>query len=1069
MAYLLTAFLVVFMSFTPGMTFANSGSVSTAKLQQGPKPKPPKLGPRTKQNLVQYVDPFIGSGVGASDYGTGGGGANLFPGADVPFGMVQWSPDTNPHTQGGYKYGDKTIQGFSLTHMSGAGCSAYGDIPFMPIVGSVKTSPATSPGDYKVGFSHDNEQASPGYYQVKLDSGVNTQLTVTQRSGFGEFTYPSAKPAAMLIKTSGSSNGVSASTVRVVGNNEVVGSATSGHFCGSPAVHTIYFAAQFNQPFQSTGTWSGSGVHPGSTASKGTKSGAYVTFDTSKNQTVQMKVGVSYVSTQNAKENLMKEDPGWNFDQTKKQASETWNRLLNRIQVGGGTAKQKKIFYTALYHSLLQPNVFSDDNGQYIGFDGKIHETKGHAQYANFSGWDVYRSKFQLISLVAPQQTSDMVQSLINDAKQGGSLPKWPVANGYANIMVGDPADAMIAEANAFGADHFDKKAALKYMLKGATQPGANSSGYVERPGLEQYMKDGYVSNVATTLEYTSADFSIARFAKSLGDRNTYQKFMKRAQNWQNLFNPGNDLIQPKQPNGAFLEHFSPEKRTHYIESNAYQYVWMVPYNLRGLFNAMGGNDVVVKKLDHFFTKLNAGADNTEYAFLGNEPSLETPWEYDFAGAPWRTQDVVRRAITTLYNATPGGLAGNDDLGEMSSWYVWGAMGLFPEIPGVGGFTIGSPLFSNIKIHLADGHQLHIVAPKASKDTPYVQKLKLNGKSYNSTWLPLNKIMTGHGANLHFWLGKKPNKNWASDPKAAPPSFTAGEAPALGFTSQSKMIVKPGSSATFQFGIQNVASQSVDVNWTASAPKGLKLSPSSGEMKVNVSGSKTTGVTVKVPANAAEGTYTIPIQLHTGSGQLPTVYIQVVIAKPGQIFPYFNNAGISSDSNPGAANCDGLGWSYSAQALQKAGITPGGTITHDGMAFKWPDQPLGSPDNIISDGQTIPLDISGTKLGFLGSATNGPSVGTGTIQYADGTVQKFQLGFSDWTLNAGGANPEYGNEIIASMPYRNGGSGKQMIETDIFYVPVSLKSGKTVKSVTLPDSSSINQGSIHIFAIGVAQ
>jgi len=771
--------------------------------------------PRAAQdlNLTQYVNPFNGTDAGQPDFGTGGGAANTFPGATFPFGMMQWSPDTSPsrvNFAGGYSYGDTAIKGFSLTHMSGAGCAIYQDIPFMPIVGAVTSSPAVplSTGSaYTTTFSHANEQATPGYYGVGLDSGVKVDLTTTTRTGIGRFTYPATATASMLVNTGGSAMPESATAVAIdPANREVSGSASSGAFCFQHDTYTVYFAAQFSQPFSGYGTWKRQLLLPGTTSNSdtsavaqsfgnppqsnpanGAQAGAYVSFDTTHDQAVEVRVGISFVSVQNARDNLQRENSGLSFDTARANAGAAWNSLLNRAQVQGGSLADTRTIYSMLYHVLLQPTVFSDANGQYMGFDNQVHTAQGYTQYANYSGWDIYRSQIPLLAMIAPQQTGDMVQSLITDAAESGYLPKWSVANGHTNTMVGDPADPIIAGAYAFGATHFDTASALRAMVKGATQVGTNANAsYVERPGGAEYAQLGYVPQeedmgpmasyenpafvwaaASTTMEYATADFSIAQLAATLGDTSTYGAFMPRSDNWRTLYNPASGYIQPRQADGAFASAFDPTSQTGFAEGDAAQYTLMVPYNLHGLFDALGGTAAARARLDTFFTQLNDGPDSL-HAFLGNEPTLETPWEYDFVGEPWQTQGIVRKAILGLYNAAPGGYPGNDDLGEMSSWYVLGALGLYPEIPAIGVLVLGSPLFPHITLHLAGG-AVTISAPNASDTTPYVQGLTLNGQSYDKPWLSFGDL--AHGATLAFDLGSAPNITWGSDPANAPPSF----------------------------------------------------------------------------------------------------------------------------------------------------------------------------------------------------------------------------------------------------------------------------------------------------------
>ncbi len=714
------------------------------------------------------VNPFIGTiaDPANSHLGSGFDSGNVFPGVSLPHGMVQWSPDTT-NAPGGYRYSDAAIHGFSLTHFSGRGCSAYQDFPFMPTIGPIITSPVHS-GTYSSTFSHEREAATPGYYQVHLDSSnIDVALTATLRSGFGRFTYPRSTESTMLINAGGSATGNSndGTGIQIIGNNQVIGSARSGHFCNSGNIYTIYFAATFDQAFTSFGTWSGDRLTPGLRTSLGKDAGAYLTFDTTQNPVVQVKVGISFVSTANAQANAQAENPGWDFGAIRKRAYADWNTYLNTIQVMGGTATELQSFYTALYHSFLHPNVFSDVNGQYIGFDQRIRIASGYTQYENFPGWDMYRSLVDLLALLEPRETSDMMQSLVADARQGGGgLPRWEVANDNSGGMVGDSPDVLIATSYAFGARNFDTEGAWQAVVAGASQLGTRSGRYEVREGLSDYLHLGYVStqeqpsaSVAITLEYAIDDFAIAQFARALGKAQAYPTYLHRADNWQHLFNPTTGYIEPRSQQGEFIANFKPTSLAGFVEGDSAQYSWLVPQALPTLFSAMGGDGEVIRRLDKFFTQLNAGP-TSPYAFMGNEPCFEVPWEFDAAGAAYRTQEVVRRIETQLFNAGPGGLPGNDDGGAMSSWYIFAALGLYPEIPGAAGFMLGSPLFPTATIHMGNGQVLHIIGEGASEGSPYVQDLSLNGQNYVSSWIPFDAL--ANGATLHFTLGSSPNTAW---------------------------------------------------------------------------------------------------------------------------------------------------------------------------------------------------------------------------------------------------------------------------------------------------------------------
>ena len=784
----------------------------------------PRVLAATMTDATQLVNPFIGT--------TNSG--YVFPGADAPFGMVQFSPDTVAGTQGGYNHGDNRLRGFSLTHISGAGCYAFGDIPFLPYVGAVTTSPATNASTYQPTFSHANETAYAGYYKVGLDDGVTTELTTSQHTGGARFTYPTGTTASLLVNVAGSANGAANAQV-TLGTNTIAGFVTSGSFCGKSGSYTLYFWATFSQPFASVGTWQNGTLAPNSTSASGTGTGGYVTFAT---PSVEMAVGVSYVSLANAQANVTQENPSGSFATLLTGAGQAWNSRLGAIAATGGTPDQETTFYTALYHALLFPSVFSDANGQYMGFDQQVHTVAaGHAQYANYSGWDIYRSEAPLLGFLAPHEAGDMAQSMINDYQQGGHLPKWTLADFESYIMVGDPADAILASFYAFGGTDFDTHAALTAMVNQATQ--TNTS----RPGLNYLQTLGYLPTdgsygccnfygpAATTLEYNTADFAIGAFAHAIGDTSTYATFTNRAQDWQNLLNPTNKDLEPRTTTGAFSPSYSPTSTSGWVEGDGAQYNWLVPFNLGGLFASEGGASAIVPRLDTFFTQLNANS-SSPYAWLGNEPSLESPWEYDYAGAPYRTQAVIRQAQNTLYTNTTGGIPGNDDLGEMSSWYVWSALGMYPEVPGTANLVLAAPLFPSITITRPTGQTIAINAPTASATTYYVQGLKLNGAATSKPWLSPTFISTG--GTLDYTLGTTANTSWGANAADAPPSYGTV-------------------SAAFSTGFEN---RDVQPTWTsavdASGP------PAGGSTNI-------TGVCCQVPGPEA-GTRTE--QAHTGTTAL---------------------------------------------------------------------------------------------------------------------------------------------------------------------------------------------------------
>ncbi|WP_433894332.1 GH92 family glycosyl hydrolase [Streptomyces sp. CA-111067] len=1052
-----------------GLLFGAGPAVSVARAADGPAPV---------TEPAAHVDPMIGTGVGGSFVGP----VDTFPGPDAPFGMIQWGPDTGPggpsKTAAGYYHDDTTINGFSLARLSGVGCNIFQDFEFLPTNKQVTGSPGTDWASYTSAFSHDTETAKPGYYGVTLaDSGIRTELTASARTAQGRFTYPAGGPATLLLNTS-HGYGNSTSSLQVAGPRTLVGTADGGHFCGHPTqLYTVHFAVTFDHPFTSYGTWQGGTATPGAASVSGAHSGGWVSFDPAGSPVVNAKVAISYVSVDGAKKNLAADHAG--FDATRASTYQAWNSLLGKVEVGGGTGDQQTTFYTALYHSLLDPSLFNDVDGRYEGFDGKVHRVApGRSQYTNFSGWDTYRSQVPLTALIAPQQTSDMMQSLVNDAEQGGWLPKWPTANVYTAMMGGDSADPIIATAYAYGARDFDVKSALRYMVKGAddttSAPGQGwfnprTSTYVQPGAADTYVKKGYVptsadsSAVGTSLtqEYALDDFSIARFAAAIDDSRTSERFTPRAQNWQNVFDPATGYTQPR---GGFSSGDAAVKQTGFEEGNAAQYTWMVPQNIAGLSAAMGGDSATAAKLDAFFSQLNAGPDAPD-EWAGNEVTFGAPWTYDYLGQPWKTQKVVRDIATQLYSTAPGGEPGNDDLGAQSSWYVWAALGLYPQTSGVPQLVTASPLFPKATLALPRGRELTVKAPNAAADAPYVHALSLNGRSWNNTWLPAS-VISG-GGSLDFTLSGSPDTSWGTGRGAAPQSFTAGEAPAIGFAAPSGgLVANRGQSRTLTVGARSETARPATVKWSATAPDGITVTPSSGVLKLGPGGQATQPVTVTVGSGTTDGDHLIHYEFTDPRGHRVSSADQDVSLAP-PLAASFDNSGTTDDADPTAGAFGDSGKTYSAQALASVGITPGGTVAYDGTTFTWPKSAPGTPDNVEADGQVVsvsgPSTGAATRLAFLGSSFSGTHGGTGTIFYTDGSTQDFPLSFSDWWTAAAG------DHVVATAPYINAPTGRYDHPANLYYASVPLAAGRTVAAVTLPPTGDSSPApGMHIFAVAVS-
>ncbi|WP_103890570.1 GH92 family glycosyl hydrolase [Actinacidiphila yanglinensis] len=1057
---------------------------------------------------------------------------NTYPGAVVPFGMLAWSPQNSTGNQfstpapGGYRYDATKIRGFSLTHLNGVGCSgANGDIPIMPYVGDVTSSPSADTKDatYASTFSHANETASPGYYKVGLDSGASAELTTTARTGTGEFGFPADKPASMLLRTSNSESGSSAADVHVdAATQTVTGSVSAGNFCGPQSannrhdVYTLYFTAHFDQPFAKVGTWTDGTLNAGSTSASGGTgynssgnptagkgSGAYVTFAAGTQQ-VQAKVAISYVSAANAEANLRAENPpGKSFAAVRAEAKAAWNTDLRKVQVSGGSADQTSTFYTALYHSMLEPTLTSDVNGQYLGSDRKTHQlSRGqHAQYGTFSGWDQYRAQVQLLTLLQPTVGSDYAQSLFNYASQnGGEWDRWLLENGKTSIMSGDPSDAALAGIYAFGGTDFDVKGALASLAKAATVPTANDSDSAgcnvecvgERPALDQYEALGYVpadnchcwGGAAETLEDAAADFGLSQLAGQVGDHADESKFAQRSGSWTNVFDPNattqGGWMRNRNSDGTWAgTNFSPATGDGFVEGSSARYSWMVYSDVAGLAQAMGGDKATVDRLDSFFRAPDGSfdftaQDQTRYDPT-NEPDINAPYLYDYLGAPYKTQQTVRAETDTLWTNTPGGIPGNDDAGTMSSWYVFSALGMYPQVPSRADLVLSAPVFPHAVIHTGLGKTITVNAPQASTKNIYIQSLRTNGKKSDQPWVPAS--FATHGGTLDYTLGSTPNTTWGSAAKDVPPSFRDGEAPFFATTTPGAVKVEPGGSADSALAVSSIQDRGQDVRWSAAAPDGITLTPASGHLNVPKNGKATAKLSVAVAAGTKAGVYQVPLTLTSSAAAhgstSPKAWLSVTVGVKGSVSWYVNNKGISADDDNPAANFDGGGWSYSAKALAAAGATPGSTVSAGGFDFTWPQVTPGAPDNIQVGGGDQVLDVSATsagdtRLSLLGSADDGPTTGTATLTYTDGTTQQADIGFSDWTLGGGGDQPSFDNTVAVHTAYRDVmGGTTDPVGTDVFATaPITLQAGKQLASVTLPATTS--GGDMHVFAVATA-
>lgn len=756
---------------------------------------------------IDYVNPFIGTDF----FG------NVFPGASLPYALVHVSPDT--HNAGwlyrkGYVYTDDNIVGFSHSHGAGSG----GEILLMPtvhqkiqVVPGEKENPDTG---YRSRFSHKQEKASAGYYQVKLlDYDVNVELTTTPRVAFHRYTFPESEFSRVILDlgyTIRGGNGDGNCVLNIVNDTTIEGHRKSVNSSGN-----IYFVAHFSKPFEYYGTFdtrykspeSNAGFYPMKSGEKGDKIGAFVQYGTKEDEQILVKVAVSYVSLQGARKNLTAEIPHWNFDKTHEDAEKIWDKELNRIQVEGDSEQDKIKFYTAMYRTLLSQYIFQDVDGNYLGMGGKIQMANDYNFYSTIFTWDTYRTAHPLLTLAAPGQVNDIMKSIEAKIRESGWVPGLHSYNKFSDGMIGDHMIPIVVDAFMKGFRDFDAEYVYQAMKKKAMElPSPPVPLSAARDGLKEYLNLGYVpadknkESVSSTLEFAYDDWCLAQMAKEMGKTNDYKYFMKRAGNYANLWDTETEFMRPKLANGHFLErltdkdklleiksegnhswyaYFEPlligrSPNRHYTESNAWPYIWAVQHDISGLINLFGSQDKFNAKLDSLFTMSPSemgykyvGTVGTIGQYVqGNQPSHHVAYLYNFSGLPWKTQYYTRYICERLYKAGPGGLSGNDDMGSMSSWYNFSSMGFYPVTPGSNMYIIGSPVFDRVQIKLEKGKTFSIEAKNNSKTNIYIQSVKINGKAINRTWISHNEIMKG--GVLEFEMGPEPNKSWGTKPEDAP-------------------------------------------------------------------------------------------------------------------------------------------------------------------------------------------------------------------------------------------------------------------------------------------------------------
>ena len=709
--------------------------------------------------ITKYVNPFIGTG--AIDGGLSG---NNYPGATSPFGMIQLSPDTseapNWGDASGYDYNRSTIFGFSHTRLSGTGASDLIDVTLMP----------TSSGRTSSTFTHDEEKASPGYYQVMLkDENINVELTTTQRNGIHRYQYPAGKDAEVILDMDHSADKGSwgrriiNAQIRILNDHAVEGYRI---ITGWAKLRKIYFYMEFSSPILTSTLRDGGRVHENTAVVNGTNLHGCFRFGKLNGKPLTCKVALSSVSMENARQNMEQEAPHWDFDRYMAAADADWEKQLGKIEIKG-TEVQKEIFYTALYHTMIQPNIMSDVNGEYMAADytaRKVGDNETH--YTTFSLWDTFRASHPLYTLLEPERVTDFVKSMIRQYEYYGYLPIWQLWGQDNYCMIGNHSIPVITDAILKGIPGIDVEKAYEAVYNSSVTSHPNSP-------FEVWEKYGFMpeniqtQSVSITLEQAFDDWCVAQLAEKLNKDADYERFHKRSEYYRNLFHPKTKFFQSKNDKGEWIEPFDPYQYGGngghpFTEGNAWQYFWYVPHNIQALMELTGGTKAFEQKLDTFFTSNykseqmnhNASGFVGQYAHR-NEPSHHVAYLYNFAGQPWKTQKYVSHILNTLYNNTSSGYAGNDDCGQMSAWYVFSAMGFYPVNPADGRYIIGSPLLDECTLKLAGNKDFHIRTIRKSPEDIYIQSVTLNGKKHKDFFITHQDIM--NGGTMVFKMGKKPS------------------------------------------------------------------------------------------------------------------------------------------------------------------------------------------------------------------------------------------------------------------------------------------------------------------------
>nr|WP_246286984.1 GH92 family glycosyl hydrolase [Schumannella luteola] len=1068
--------------------------------------------------MLAQVNPFIGT----ENLG------NTYPGAARPFGMVQFSPDTGHNT--GYAWDDSVVRGFSLAHLSGVGCGIAGYLPVLPVLGSPVDTGVTDYADYAMAFSHNTaddttrENASPGYFQVKLTSRggpekgavVNAELSATERTAVQRYTFPSSTRSTVMVNAGQTLTGDVPASVQFVDDHTIRTAIRISGFCQSTQPFTVFTETSFDRPFASHGTWTGGAVANGSdTAAEATRTGAWATFDTTDDRTVEAVTSMSYVDADGAHANLTAETAG--FDRARTDAEKAWVQRLSQVRIPAGAASSREL-YSSLYRSFLSPNIGNDVDGSYRGWDGAIHRGSAgdRPYYQNFSLWDTYRTQQQLLAMLAPKESADMAVSLIRMGEQGGWLPRWAYGLVETNIMTGDPVTPFLVSAWHQGLltrAEADRAYALLLENADGTPPADLPLKANGRAGNPVYVADGFAPyapaesgfpgdydlqhGASATLEYALADATLATMARDLGHDADAERLAARGQNYRAIWDAAAGTFRPRDRSGAFVGDAEASQAPGFHEGTASQYRWLVQQDVPGLMrllskDAADPRPAVESRLDEFFAYDKLKADpvttvNTDWVTStaneggygrstynpNNEPDLHAPYMYLWTGRPDKTVDVVRAAMG-LFTDSPRGVTGNDDMGTMSAWYVLSAMGVYPIIPGSDVWGLTTPAYDRIEVRRGDetAAGLTITADGVSDQARYTTGVTAGGHAVDTGYLSGADLKDA--GTLDFAVATKPG-SWATGKDAAPGAInpeTAVPSRVTGSLADSVLTVAPGASArtSLELLVQSEGDFSGRVEVVSATP-GLTVDVGDGAVRASgartpVAVSKPVGVSA---SNVVDSDGSVVLRVVADGGASRDFTLTIVSRSPWLQAAY-SATGIGTPGQPDASFDEG-GAYYLREALEKGGFTPSSThaLGDTGLVFTMPAYGPGAKDNIPMNGQTIavPASIGSTsRIALVGSATNAsPSAtGTATLTFADPSgatrTTTAPVRLTDWCKGS----PDGDNSSLIQMGQRVEGDDRVgNVGCGLFAtapIATGVAAGSRLVSITLPTDTRM-----HLFAI----